>query len=370
MRSIFYTLLCFVTLIPLAVYGQERKVYSPLVDIPGNGPQSFEQYINFLYGASISIAALLAVVKIIIAGAKYMVSDLISGKESAKSDIQGAILGLLLILGAVIILEFINPQLVKRNIQFQDLPKRPEVTAGASASVSPVVTNAMAILMNPSCGVSTDRSTPELAIVSLDASTCPKNESGAAIGAFTRACTGVVKYNTEKLIVDCSMAKNSLSAIAENPNGAVQFPLSNYLSSTLANPPYLSKNGAVWSLSPLAFCETYAAGGVTTLAQNNLLNSCKKKAQSDMEDFCENNAGKTDKTNTSYVCQLPKISKPYNDFEKEYLKNRAATDTDDFSTEIFKKMCEEMIPKAELVDLDLDLSNIFKPWTDYSCVRY
>jgi hypothetical protein len=354
MRSLFYSLLCFVTLIPVMVHGQQ-KIYSPLVDIPGNGPQSFEQYISFLYGASISIAALLAVVKIIIAGAKYMVSDVVP----AKGD---AILGLLLILGAVIILEFINPQLTKQTIQFQSLPQRPALSA--NASVSPVVTNTMATLMN-GCGVREDVSTPELAIVTFYAATCP--DSGAAIGAFTRACTGVVKYNVEKLIVVCSMAKNSLSTITPSPNGVFVYPLSQYVNSTLASAPYLTKNGAVWSLSPLPFCETYAASGLTATAKENLRNNCMQEAESDMEDFCENNAGKTSKTSSSYVCQLPVISQPYTKFEAEYLKNRAATDTTGFTVEIYRKLCGEMIPGAVLVDTDLDARFGVD---DYRCVKY
>ncbi len=132
MRSLLYSLLLVATSLPILVYGQ-GKVYSPLVNIPGNGANGFEEYISFLYGASISVAALLAVVKIIIAGAKYMMSDVIPAKGEALSDIQGAILGLLLILGAVIILEFINPQLIKRDIKFEPIAKRADINARNSS---------------------------------------------------------------------------------------------------------------------------------------------------------------------------------------------------------------------------------------------
>lgn len=40
-----------------------------------------------------------------------MLSDVVSSKQEAKSDIQGALLGLLIIIAAVLILEVINPQL-------------------------------------------------------------------------------------------------------------------------------------------------------------------------------------------------------------------------------------------------------------------
>lgn len=134
MRTIFYTVLSLAVLAPVLAYGQ--TVYAPLVNIPGNQAGGFEQYINFLYGVSISIAALLAVVKIIIAGAKYMISDVVSNKGSAIEDIQGAILGLLLILGAVIILEFINPQLINGNIKFQPIPPPEGINNPSSVAVN------------------------------------------------------------------------------------------------------------------------------------------------------------------------------------------------------------------------------------------
>jgi hypothetical protein len=87
--------------------------YEPLVGIPGvdNAASNFNQYINQLYFLSISIAALLAVIKIITGGVKWMLTGLVTSKEDAKNDIRSALLGLLLIISAVLILGTINPQL-------------------------------------------------------------------------------------------------------------------------------------------------------------------------------------------------------------------------------------------------------------------
>ena len=89
--------------------------FQPLVGIPfvdtTNPNTSLPQYINALYLASISIAAFLAVIKIIFAGVKYMLSDVVPTKEAAKKDMYGALLGLLIVVGAVLILNTINPQL-------------------------------------------------------------------------------------------------------------------------------------------------------------------------------------------------------------------------------------------------------------------
>lgn len=88
--------------------------YTPLVGVPGvETSTDFNGYINSLYALSISIAALLAVIKIVIAGVKWMMTDIVTSKGEAKKDIQGAIVGLMVVLAAVLILYVINPNLVK-----------------------------------------------------------------------------------------------------------------------------------------------------------------------------------------------------------------------------------------------------------------
>ncbi len=72
---------------------------------------------------SISVAGMIAVIKIIIAGVKYMLSDVITSKEEAKKDIKGALLGLILIMSAVLILQVINPQLTNLKIQSVEVEK-------------------------------------------------------------------------------------------------------------------------------------------------------------------------------------------------------------------------------------------------------
>ena len=113
-----YRILSVVTFIiavtPAIVFAQTPPPpFRVLVGIPGvdANTASIGQYINALYILSISIAALLAVIKIIIAGVKYVLSDVVTSKADAKSDIQGALIGLLIVISAVVILETINPQL-------------------------------------------------------------------------------------------------------------------------------------------------------------------------------------------------------------------------------------------------------------------
>jgi len=98
-----------------AATGACVTAFTPLVGIPyidtSSTNLSLPGYVNALYTAAISIAAFMAVVKIIFAGVKYMLSDVVTTKEESKKDIRGALIGLLIVVGAVLILNTINPNL-------------------------------------------------------------------------------------------------------------------------------------------------------------------------------------------------------------------------------------------------------------------
>lgn len=114
------------------------RSYQPLVGIPGvdNAVANFGTYINQLYFLAISLAALLAVIKIIIAGVKYMLTDLGSSKADAKSDIWGALLGLLLIISAFLILTTINPNLANLDALSKAPPLQPTRMAPSNNTIS------------------------------------------------------------------------------------------------------------------------------------------------------------------------------------------------------------------------------------------
>lgn len=122
MKYLTNFLALFILLAPTLIFAQ---VAQTLVELPGDikpGADGFTSYINYLYALSISVAALLAVIKIIIAGAKYMLTDIAPNKGAAISEIKGALLGLLLILAAVLILTVINPKLLKSTLKFDPQP--------------------------------------------------------------------------------------------------------------------------------------------------------------------------------------------------------------------------------------------------------
>lgn len=233
MKNTFLFLLTFIVLLlPVVTLAQVK--YAPLIEIDGltNSVQgeSFSQYVNFLYGFSIAIAALLAVIKIIIAGVKYMLSSLPGTKGDAKTEIQGALLGLLLILGAYLILNTINPALTNTAIQFDQIKKqadiqtRPEGVRVSNLSPQQIGSQLNSGLNNcvqtspPSSG-SSGRTT----VVTANASSCPANIQGDQLRIFQNNCTAqggaIASGGTGNRILTCSVPVTgaaSLSALGQS----------------------------------------------------------------------------------------------------------------------------------------------------------
>ncbi len=135
--KLLFTLACCLLLLPGVTFAQNTG-FIPLIGIPGvtdNG-LNFNNYINALYALSISVAALIAVVKIIIAGMKWMLSDVVTRKSDAIDEIKGAVFGLVVVISAVLILTVINPQLTETQIFLQPVSDttRP---AGPAQSAAP-----------------------------------------------------------------------------------------------------------------------------------------------------------------------------------------------------------------------------------------
>lgn len=97
--------------------------YDPLAPLPGLGkfdtkldpktnPCPFGNYLNIIIKVIIGFSAVLAMVMIVVGGIEYLTSELVSGKEAGRETITNAILGLLIALGAYLILNTINPKLL------------------------------------------------------------------------------------------------------------------------------------------------------------------------------------------------------------------------------------------------------------------
>ena len=109
----------------------DYQYLAPLPDPNNNGKplttfnpadtRAFSNYLNLIIKTIIGLAAIMAVVMITIGGVEYMTSELISSKESGKDKITGAVFGLVLALGAYALLNTINPDLLKDNVDIQNV---------------------------------------------------------------------------------------------------------------------------------------------------------------------------------------------------------------------------------------------------------
>lgn len=104
--------------VPIIVYGQTAS-YQPLTAIPGipqSGGAGLVTYINAIFLLSVSIGAIIAVVKIAVGGFQYMMSDIVTNKEAAKKDITSALIGLGILLATFVVLNTVYPGLVNLNV--------------------------------------------------------------------------------------------------------------------------------------------------------------------------------------------------------------------------------------------------------------
>ena len=97
-------------------------VNAPIYDANGNltNPDTavwdLPMYLNAMYKLLIGVAGVLAVLMLILGGVKYMTTESFSEKGNAKESLTNAFIGLFVVLGAWLILNMINPDLVNFNL--------------------------------------------------------------------------------------------------------------------------------------------------------------------------------------------------------------------------------------------------------------
>lgn len=77
---------------------------------------SLAQFFNTLFKTAIVVGAMLAVLRLGYAGFVYMTTDVMSQKQSARSIISNAVLGLVLLLAVWLILNQINPDILNLDV--------------------------------------------------------------------------------------------------------------------------------------------------------------------------------------------------------------------------------------------------------------
>lgn len=120
------TLIIFLGITPIA-YATEctSAEFCPLTDVQGSrletiykdsGKTTLSGFLTGLFTAVISVAAIIAVLRLGYAGYLYMTSESWGSKGKAKEVIGDVVLGLLLLLSCWLILNQINPDILKLDI--------------------------------------------------------------------------------------------------------------------------------------------------------------------------------------------------------------------------------------------------------------
>ncbi len=109
--------------------------YVPLAPLPlGNGAtESLSSYIPAIFTFAIGIGAILAFIMITIGGIRYTTSDAIGNKSEGRKQIENALIGLLLVIGAYVILNTINPQMLNFNLGIGPISIPGPTTGGVTA---------------------------------------------------------------------------------------------------------------------------------------------------------------------------------------------------------------------------------------------
>lgn len=118
MRTFFLTttlsLGFFLLIVPFAF--AEFVPLAPIPNLDTTDGATLSSYLNSVFNFAISIGAILAVLMIVKGGFEYMTTEAVGQKGAARTSIQNAVLGLILLLMIVLILEVINPQLLNLDL--------------------------------------------------------------------------------------------------------------------------------------------------------------------------------------------------------------------------------------------------------------
>lgn len=387
MKKIFFTFLILLIL-PVTAFAQAFK-FTGLVQLPNATFGDIGSFVNTLYATAIALAALIAVLKIIVSGAKYMLTESTSGKGSAKEEIKGALLGLLLILSAVVILNLINPNLTDLRFVFKDPPKRPDVVGKITGTTINGATPDEFVQKllegaNPCAKGDSPIGKSGLKVVAMvDTSSCTTADKPEEIFKnFQTRCKaegGIAKeYGENKMactkLLDVikPVEKYAVNEYSSNTNSKCLLPGIDFTGILCASvrldgdEKYLQKEGTIVTYNAELFCkEKYPELGLTNCKEevkDAFTDSDDKTARGFLESsYCPNNAGKT---LGDFKCQLP--IKTFSTDEASAFSKTAIKEVEDY-----KIACEDYFKEKNLKGELVDTKRTGAVGTsDYMCVVY
>ncbi len=120
--------------VPLTQDANFQKIFGLTGASIGTSQNDLGTFINNAFKITLSLGAILAVLRIAWAGYQYMSSDAWGEKSHAKEILGDVVIGLLLLLGAYLILYQINPDIMNLQIKYvtpqQTLPAAQQLQNG------------------------------------------------------------------------------------------------------------------------------------------------------------------------------------------------------------------------------------------------
>ncbi|KND47986.1 MAG: hypothetical protein AB201_00065 [Parcubacteria bacterium C7867-006] len=224
--------------------------YTVLTPLPGtvssctgnNCTTNIDTYLPGMFNLMVGVAAGLAFIMITLGGITYATSDALSGKSQGREWVTNAIVGLLLVIGAYVILYTINPKILEFKIDITEPIITPAqiVTAGvpmtaeqiaesnaikAELEAAGVTVNAGPCTNGQTSGCTNLNGLPRTAIDGLKTmlSLCKKNVSGACLVKITGGTEpgAHATHGVNKAIVDLRPDVNLNKFILGNSNSPV-----------------------------------------------------------------------------------------------------------------------------------------------------
>jgi len=120
-----FAVLAMIILPTVIVLAADDLSYTVLAPLPGttesDNTTTLQKYLPGLFKLLIGLSAVAAVLMIVIGGFQYISTDAIQKKSEGKERIKNAVLGLVLVISAWLILNTINPNLLKINLNIESV---------------------------------------------------------------------------------------------------------------------------------------------------------------------------------------------------------------------------------------------------------
>ena len=365
-RNILVFIAIFLTLPIFAAAEESSQGYSTLINSDLSNAGGINEFLNDFFLIAISAAVIFATIKIIIAGVKYMLSDVVTSKEDAKKDIRTSLLGLIVILAAVLILNTINPNLTNFSLRFVKPPAASSVDIlGGNSTTNQNITSTFA------CVNITEEQQADAKIYTADATNCSDTDKTPALEAFAADCGR--RNNATHTPKTATTAECSVPYV-RSTTPIIEFALSSYGKWAWYDPKdeYVSRQGNVFIYDVVRQCNSETDGRTAdSVEYDKCLDNIEDvlfetELTTGLIGFCTNNGAKDFvRGPNDYRCTLPTWKTKDDDFIRAYEANLTGTQQSNWNLEAFTTMCED--EGGTIVDIE---TFRYTGIDDYRCVKY